>query len=52
MTGGDQIFDDGRADEAGGSGDENAHEQDLQISLRDTFRAMLHPGKVVTIILV
>jgi hypothetical protein len=39
MTGGNQVFDDGRADEAGGSGNKHAHGQTLQISWETSLAA-------------
>ena len=49
MTGGNQLLDDGRADETGGSGNKYAHEQSLQISSETNFAARGYPGKVVTL---
>ena len=39
MTGGNQVFDDGRADETGGSGNKHTHEQSLQISWETNLAA-------------
>ena len=49
MAGGDQFLDDGRADEAGGAGDENTHEQVSRVSLETNLALMAIRGKVVTL---
>ena len=47
MSRADQLSDDGRADEAGGAGNENTHEAILQVSDESHFRLAPYPGKVV-----
>jgi hypothetical protein len=39
VTGGNQVFDDSRADETGGSGNEHTHKQSLQISWETNLAA-------------
>jgi hypothetical protein len=39
MTGGNQVFDDGRADETGGAGNKHTHGQSLQISWETSLAA-------------
>jgi hypothetical protein len=47
MTGGNQVFDDGRANETGGSGNKHTHEESLQVGNEDHFGFVIYPSKVV-----
>ena len=47
MTRGNQVFDDGRADESGGAGDKYAHEQSLLSFVADKLLLLGYCSKVV-----